>query len=118
MAITVRQAVEIPTGRQTGTISRVETTESQNDEGETVHYLNIHVQTAHKFETSDGVGVYRMSCPAYITKQSQLGRFLTRLKLPFTVDEEFDERTLEGLNISFDVVKKPNKKGTGMFSHG
>lgn len=104
MPIEVKKSVEIPVKRYSGAIMKTEITDAQNEAGETVQYVNFYVQTDAKVEGWNGQ--FKLSCPAYLTRQSQLGRFLTRLKVPYTPGENFDERSLEGMKIAFDTVRK------------
>lgn len=105
MPIIAKKSVEIPTGRYSGRVESVEVVSAENAKGETVQYLNIHVQTGVK--SVDGWnGHFKLSCPFYLTNQSALGRLLRRLGMAVAADEEFDEQDLVGLNLAFDTVRE------------
>lgn len=102
-----REIVEIPTSRYSGPITKVEITQSQNDEGKIVQYVNMHVDTGVK--TIKGWdGQMRFSVPANLTKQTALGRLLNRLELAWIPGQGFDEQSLKGIEIAFDTVRNGN----------
>lgn len=107
MPIVARESIEIPTNEYSGPIIKTEITSSQNDEGKTVQYVQCHVDTGVK-DIKGWNGQMRFSVPAYLTKQSALGRLLGRLNLPFAAGQAFDEQSLTGLKIVFDTRREGN----------
>lgn len=107
MPIIAKESVEIPTDDFSGPIQKVEITRSQNDEGKIVEYVNCHVDTGRK-DIKGWNGLMKFSVPAYLTKQSALGRLLTRLDISWKVGEAFDEQSLKGIVVSFQTRRDGN----------
>lgn len=105
--IIAKEAVEIPTDEMHGPITKVEITKSQNDEGKVVQYVKATVDTGRK-DIKGWNGLMTFSLPAYLSKQSGLGRLLNRLNLPFEVNKPWDEQTLVGLHVVFDTRRDGN----------
>jgi hypothetical protein len=107
--IIARETVEIPTDRMSGSITKVEITKSQNDEGKVVEYVNCTVDTGRK-DIKGWNGLMKFSCPAYLSKGSALGRLLLRLGFTPAFDNKtpFDENQLKGLTVVFDTKREGN----------
>jgi hypothetical protein len=107
--IIARETVEIPTERFSGPIVKVEITKSRNDEGKIVEYVNCTVDTGCK-DIKGWNGLMKFSVPAYLSKNSALGRLLLRLGFEPTFDGKFifDEQELEDVVVIFDTKRDGN----------
>lgn len=108
MPIIAKESVEIPTDRFSGPIEKVEITSSQNDEGKVVQYVQCHVNTGRK-DIKGWNGMMKFSVPAYLSKNSGLGKLLSRLEIAIpAAGQAFDEQSLKGLVVSFDTRRDGN----------
>lgn len=106
--IIAREVVEIPAGRYNGTIisAKVEPSTRKSD-GRVFDYLNLRIDTGRR-DIKGWDGVTRCSLSANLSNLTDLGRLLTRLGLSFEPNKAFDEKSLEGMNVSFDMVREDN----------
>lgn len=104
MPIVARESVEIPVSRYTGRIESVIIRNEQNKDGKPVQYVEMDVDTGVQ-SVKGWNGHFKVSYPANLTKQTSLGKFLSRMGIPFVVGQEFDEQSLQGLSISFDTIR-------------
>lgn len=102
--IVARESVEIPVQRYTGEVESVQIRNEQNKDGKPVQYVEMDVNT-HDDSIKGWNGHFKVSFPANLTKQTELGKFLNRMKIPFVVGQAFDEQSLVGLSISFDTIR-------------
>lgn len=108
MPIVAREAVEIPTDDFSGEIVKTEITSSQNSEGKVVQYVQCHVDTGRK-DIKGWNGLMKFSVPAYLSKNSALGKLLARLGIAIpAAGQQFDEQTLTGLSVTFQTRRDGN----------
>lgn len=105
--IIAKESVEIPTERYSGVIESVEIRRSQNDEGKIVEYVEMKVNTGIS-AVKGWNGVFKVSYPANLTRQTGFGKFLSRMGIAFTVGQSFDEQSLKGQRVSFDTRRDGN----------
>ncbi len=121
MPIVMRDVVELPEGRFSGKIVSAAIEPSKDKRtGKIYQYLNCNVEintssfseaqrNAAKLGQDGGWDGHRkFSVNANLSKISDLGRLLTRLDREVMPGQSFDEASLVGETIAFDMVREGN----------
>ncbi len=121
MPIVAREVIEVPEGRFSGQIVSAAVEPSKNKTtGKVYNYLNCNVEidvsnlseqqrSAAKLNQEGGWDGHRkFSVNANLSRLTDLGRLLERLDLSVVAGQSFDEQSLVGLAIEFDMKREGN----------